>query len=78
MCFPALTTVGQSILQLGERAARMLLERISGEVTGIGRQCILAPVLTLRESTARPRAPLVAVHGNTDLNAALRTGDYET
>ena len=53
--YPALTTVGQSILQLGERAAEVLLRRIAarGEVHEV-RQSIVAPSMVLRESTAPP------------------------
>jgi LacI family transcriptional regulator len=49
--YPALTTVGQSILQLGEMAAEVLLRRIAtpGLVTD---QRIVTPSIVLRESTA--------------------------
>ncbi len=50
--YPALSTVGQSIPQLGEQAAQLLLDRISGMATGTPRRQIVAPQLTLRESTA--------------------------
>jgi len=54
--YPALTTVGQSILQLGERAAQVLLRRIAQpEAAGI-EQAIVAPSIVVRESTAPPRA----------------------
>ena len=49
----ALTTVGQSILQLGERAAQMLLRRIAAPGTPI-EQSVVAPSMVLRESTAAP------------------------
>jgi LacI family transcriptional regulator len=53
--YPALTTVGQSILQLGERAAEVLLRRIAarGEYREV-QQSIVAPSMVLRESTAPP------------------------
>jgi len=53
--YPALTTVGQSILQLGERAAEVLLRRITarGEAHDV-QQLIVAPSMVLRESTAPP------------------------
>ena len=49
--YPALTTVGQSILQLGEMAAEVLLRRIAtpGMATD---QRIVTPSIVLRESTA--------------------------
>jgi LacI family transcriptional regulator len=50
--YPALTTVGQSILQLGERAAEVLLRRISARGIGPVQQLIVAPTIVLRESTA--------------------------
>lgn len=50
--YPALSTVGQSILQLGEQAAQLLLDRISGAATGPARRQIVAPQLTVRESTS--------------------------
>jgi LacI family transcriptional regulator len=54
--YPALTTVGQSILQLGERAAQVLLRRIAQpEAAGI-EQAIVAPSILVRESTAPPRS----------------------
>ncbi|WP_268796747.1 LacI family DNA-binding transcriptional regulator [Pseudomonas huanghezhanensis] len=51
--YPALTTVGQSILQLGERAAQVLLKRIAVPTTRV-EQLIVAPSIVLRESTAPP------------------------
>jgi LacI family transcriptional regulator len=54
--YPALTTVGQSIVALGERAAQTLLERVSKEVDAAARRIVIAPDLKLRESTAAPRA----------------------
>ncbi|WP_260961844.1 LacI family DNA-binding transcriptional regulator [Pseudomonas citri] len=49
--YPALTTVGQSILQLGEMAAEVLLRRIAAP--GIATdQRIVKPSIVLRESTA--------------------------
>ena len=54
--YPALTTVGQSIVMLGERAAQTLLERVTKAFEGDARRLIIAPELKLRESTAPPRA----------------------
>jgi LacI family transcriptional regulator len=56
--YPALTTVGQSIMELGETAAQMLLRRIDGTATGPVEQRIVAPSLVLRESTAAPPNPM--------------------
>ncbi len=49
--YPALTTVGQSILQLGEMAAEVLLRRIAAPDSGTD-QRIVTPSIVLRESTA--------------------------
>ena len=49
--YPALTTVGQSILQLGEMAAQLLLRRISAPEREV-EQHIVTPSIVLRESTA--------------------------
>jgi len=49
--YPALTTVGQSILQLGEMAAEVLLRRIAAPDSGAD-QRIVTPSIVLRESTA--------------------------
>jgi len=49
--YPALTTVGQSILQLGEKAAELLLRRIATPGLPID-QRIVTPNIVLRESTA--------------------------
>lgn len=49
--YPALTTVGQSILQLGEMAAQALLRRIASPQLATG-QRIVTPDIVLRESTA--------------------------
>ena len=49
--YPALTTVGQSILQLGEMAAEVLLRRIATPNVGTD-QRIVTPSIVLRESTA--------------------------
>ncbi|MDB5982644.1 MAG: LacI family transcriptional regulator [Pseudomonas sp.] len=51
--YPALTTVGQSILQLGEMAAEVLLRRIATPALAV-EQRIVAPNIVLRESTAPP------------------------
>lgn len=52
--YPALTTVGQSIVELGESAAQMLLRRICGPFDGAVEQRVVAPSMVLRESTAPP------------------------
>ncbi|EXF94621.1 LacI family transcription regulator [Pseudomonas fluorescens HK44] len=49
--YPALTTVGQSILQLGEMAAEVLLRRIATPELATGQQ-IVTPSIVMRESTA--------------------------
>jgi len=49
--YPALTTVGQSILQLGEMAAEVLLRRIATPDMAT-EQRIVTPSIVLRESTA--------------------------
>jgi LacI family transcriptional regulator len=55
--YPALTTVGQSIRELGENAAALLLARIGAQRKGEAEQRIVAPRLVLRESTG-PRPDL--------------------
>lgn len=50
--YPALTTVGQSIMQLGELAAEHLLERVQGRATGAPRRHVITPCIIRRESTA--------------------------
>ena len=50
--YPALSTVGESVRTLGEAAAEMLIERISGAVSGPARRRLISPRLVLRESTA--------------------------
>jgi LacI family transcriptional regulator len=49
--FPALTTVGQPILSLGEATAHTLLARIGGSLSGEPHRQIMPPGLTVREST---------------------------
>lgn len=51
--YPALTTVGQSIRDLGEMAASMLLRRIGDSGALPAEQRIVAPKIVLRESTGR-------------------------
>jgi LacI family transcriptional regulator len=48
--FPALTTVGCSIRQLGQEAARVLIERIDNPGAAL-REVLLTPRLVVREST---------------------------
>lgn len=49
--YPSLTTVGQSILQLGEMAADVLLRRITTPARALD-QRIVTPSIVMRESTA--------------------------
>lgn len=56
--YPALSTVGQSVRALGEAAAQMLIERISGVVSGPPRRRVITPRLVLRESTAVFAGPM--------------------
>lgn len=55
--YPPLTTVGQSIRELGESAAQLLLSRIAAPRSGDAEQRIVAPRIVLRESTG-PRPDL--------------------
>ena len=56
--YPSLTTVGQSILQLGEMAAQLLLRRIAEPERAV-EQRIVKPDIVLRESTrAYAQVPL--------------------
>lgn len=55
--YPALTTVGQSIRELGESAAGLLLSRIAKPCRDNAEQRIVAPRIVLRESTG-PRPDL--------------------
>jgi LacI family transcriptional regulator len=55
--YPPLTTVGQSIRELGESAASLLLARIGTPRQGVAEQRIVAPRIVLRESTG-PRPDL--------------------
>ncbi|MBA1228511.1 LacI family DNA-binding transcriptional regulator [Pseudomonas viridiflava] len=52
--YPALTTVGQSIMQLGETAAEMLLGRIASPNALPVEKRLVTPVVVVRESTAAP------------------------
>jgi LacI family transcriptional regulator len=54
--YPALTTVGQSIVMLGERAAQTLIERVTKRYGGVARRLVISPEMTLRESTGAPPA----------------------
>ncbi|MGG1943528.1 LacI family DNA-binding transcriptional regulator [Trinickia sp. NRRL B-1857] len=58
--YPALSTVGQSVRTLGEAAAQMLIERITGVVSGPTRRRVITPRLVLRESTAVFAGPVSA------------------
>jgi LacI family transcriptional regulator len=55
--YPPLTTVGQSIRELGENAAALLLSRIATPRQGSAEQRIVAPRIVQRESTG-PRPDL--------------------
>ena len=55
--YPALTTVGQSIRQLGEMAAERLLQRVRKVVTGACEQRLITPAIVTRESTAALGSP---------------------
>ncbi|MBB6591614.1 LacI family transcriptional regulator [Ralstonia solanacearum] len=62
--YPALSTVGQSIRQLGETTASTLLEHLTDNaarhhqpVPEAPRRIVLPPRLSLRESTAEPARP---------------------
>lgn len=49
---PGLTTVGQSIRTIGERAAAVLIERIRSRTGSVrARELVISPALILREST---------------------------
>ena len=52
---PGLTTVDQSMYQLGYEAARMLKSLVTGEWEG-PRQIVLPTSLVVRNSTAPPRS----------------------
>ena len=49
--FPPLTTIRQSTYQIGETAARILLDRLDSDKTETPKQIILKPELVVREST---------------------------
>lgn len=49
--YPALTTVGQSIRQLGETAAARLLQRIAAQAGEAPREQSVEPAMVVREST---------------------------
>ncbi|MFZ5827483.1 MAG: substrate-binding domain-containing protein, partial [Bacillota bacterium] len=53
---PGLTTVSQPSYEMGRLALTMLLERINGQVSGIGRKHTFEPKLIIR-STTRRREP---------------------
>ncbi|WP_313646363.1 substrate-binding domain-containing protein, partial [Pseudomonas sp.] len=55
--YPPLTTVGQSIRELGESAAALLLSRIAVPRAGAAEQRIVEPRIVPRESTG-PRPDL--------------------
>lgn len=52
---PPLTTIRLPHREIGQRAAGLLLEQLSGRV-GAGREILLEPTLMVRGSTAAPRA----------------------
>jgi len=53
---PALTTIGQSIRQLGEMAATTLIQCIGRRGKGPFRQLVLPPEIIVRESSAPPNS----------------------
>jgi LacI family transcriptional regulator len=53
--YPTLSTVGSSIVRMGETAARTLLERIGGSAGVAPVRRVLSPELQVRDSTAAPR-----------------------
>jgi LacI family transcriptional regulator len=53
---PALTTIGQSIRQLGELAANTLIQCIGRRGKGPYRQLVLPPEIIVRESSAPPNS----------------------
>ncbi|MDE1166276.1 MAG: LacI family DNA-binding transcriptional regulator [Pseudomonas sp.] len=55
--YPGLTTVGQSIREVGELAAERLLTRVAGKGQGQAMKQVVPPLIILRESTA-PRTDL--------------------
>jgi LacI family transcriptional regulator len=57
MVRPALTTVRQPAYEMGRSAMTMLLERISGEAAGAGRQHLFQPELVVRATTRRRVTP---------------------
>lgn len=59
--YPPLTTVGQSIRELGESAAELLLSRIASPLCARPEQRIIAPKIILRQSTG-PRPDLFNDH----------------
>jgi LacI family transcriptional regulator len=58
---PPLTTVRQPLMQLGDRAARLLLARIEGEIPG-GQKETLPTEVIVRESVAPPQKRCVSPH----------------
>jgi LacI family transcriptional regulator len=54
--YPALSTVGQAILRLGDAAANALLARINGTVNGPAQTHMIEPRLLVRESSSRVAA----------------------
>jgi LacI family transcriptional regulator len=57
--YPALTTVGQSIRQLGETAAQTLLRRIAAPDASTTRRQLVMPRIIVRESTAALTTPSI-------------------
>jgi LacI family transcriptional regulator len=50
MVHPAVTAVGQPVVDMGTRAATLLLSRLSGELTGPPRTEVLSPYFVRRDS----------------------------
>ncbi|WP_263262069.1 LacI family DNA-binding transcriptional regulator [Pseudomonas sp. RIT-PI-S] len=67
--YPALTTVGQSIRELGELAADRLLQRVQGKATGAPRRQVISPRIVRRESTAPlPGGQAAREHSQEEVN----------
>ena len=48
---PSLTTVRQPLMEMGERGAQVLLERIADHEKKVPSEIVMAPELVVREST---------------------------
>jgi len=50
-CTPSLTTVRQPLMEMGQRGAQVLLERIANREGDYPAEIVMAPELVVREST---------------------------